>query len=84
MGPIIAFLVLGVLAVAGGRAFMTGGGRTVGGQYQPGASGLPEQIFFWLFGAPRDPSKEANLSWRSMPKPPRPTGFRGRGASRRW
>lgn len=76
-----------VLVLFGGGAavlsFLGAGNSTF---TQRGASGLPERIFFAVFGAPRDLSKEAQLSWTKTPgasRPP-PRGFEGRGASRRW
>lgn len=84
-------VVVVVLAGAGITAWRVLNGRSPstlsgGGLEQPGASGLPERIFFALFGAPRDLEKERQLSWRRAPHVPRqlPTGFTGRGADRRW
>ena len=55
------------------------------GMYRPGASGIAEQIFFAIFGAPRDTEKERVLSERLKPVATRVRrGFQGRGADRRW
>jgi hypothetical protein len=86
-GLSIAVIVLVGGGAAAAWAFGSGPATISGSMEQPGASGLPERIFFAIFGAPRDLEKEKQLSWRRRPAPttqlPR-TGFSGRGASRRW